>query len=103
MKQRAIVSAEQVTPAWLTAVLHSQGSLPRGRVIAVTAGPGQATFGSSVWRLQVRYSPDAAPDAPLRLFLKVSNPALTRGRLDVQQLEQEVSFYSTMNRHSTRR
>ena len=46
MPQRALVNAEQVTPAWLTAVLHSQGSLPRGRVIAVTAGPGQATFGS---------------------------------------------------------
>lgn len=32
----AIASADQETPEWLTAVLREQGTLPEGRVTAVT-------------------------------------------------------------------
>jgi hypothetical protein len=89
-----IATAEQVTPEWLTAVLHEQGGLSRGRVTSVVAGPARATFGSSTWRLRISYSTGATYSAPEKLFLKVSNPALAPGQFDAQQLRQEVIFYS---------
>lgn len=96
MANHALLSAEQVTPEWLTAVLRGRGSLPRGQVTSLTAGPVHATFGSSAWQLQVSYSPDTVAGAPARLFLKASHPALAPGRFDAQKLKQEVLFYSTI-------
>jgi hypothetical protein len=91
-----VANTEQVTPEWLTAVLQKQGSLPHGRVTAVTAGQAQRTFASSVWRLKVSYSADATSSAPPALFLKLSNPALAPGQFDRQQVQQEIIFYSVI-------
>ena len=93
MRGKAIAHAEQVTPEWLTAVLREGGTLLRGHVTQVTAGRAQTTFASSVWRLAVRYSPDAPPGAPRRLFLKTSNPALVPGEFDPEHLHREIVFY----------
>ncbi len=96
MAEDTIASAEQVTPQWLTAVLRQRGSLPRGRVTSVTAGPAHGAFGSSAWRLQVSYSPDAVASAPQGLFLKASQPGLAPGEFDVRQLAQEARFYAVI-------
>jgi thiamine kinase-like enzyme len=77
-------------------VLREQGSLAQGRVTSVVAGPARAAFGSATWRLQIGYSTNASSGAPQKLFLKVSNPALAPGQFDVQQLRQEVIFYSVV-------
>ncbi len=96
MTEHALAGIEQVTPAWLTAVLRAQGSLTRGQAAAVTAGPARPSFGSLAVHLHVSYSPDASPNGPQRLFLKLSKPALAPGRFDAQRLQQEASFYSTI-------
>jgi hypothetical protein len=44
----------------------------------------------------VEYTPDASPDAPTRLFLKLSNPALVPGDFDPSHLNQEIVFYQTV-------
>ncbi len=93
MMGNVIVSAGQVTPEWLTGILEEQGVLHRGKVARVMPGQEQATFASSVWHLEVRYSDDAPPGAPTRLFLKVSNPALAPGAFDPQQVQREIVFY----------
>lgn len=89
-----IADAGQVTPEWLTDVLREQGVLPRGAVTCVTPGKVQSAFASAVWRLEVSYSGDVAPDAPHRLFLKASNPALAPGTFDPKHLGREIVFYS---------
>lgn len=96
MPRDVITSAEQVTPDWLTAVLRERGVLPHGMVTSVRASPAQATFASSTWRLQVSYAPGGASAAPLRLFLKTSNPGLAPGQFDIQQLQQELTFYAVV-------
>jgi hypothetical protein len=92
----AIASAEEVTPAWLTAVLREHGVLLRGKVTRVTPGKVQSTFASSVWRLAVDYTENASPSAPKKLFLKVSNPTLAPGKFDPEHLRREVLFYSAI-------
>jgi thiamine kinase-like enzyme len=91
-----IVDDGQVTTEWLTAKLRAKGVLSTGSVTAVSASSKQATFGSSVWRLEARYTQDAPPDVPKKLFLKVSEPALAPGEFDPQQLLKEAFFYSTV-------
>jgi aminoglycoside phosphotransferase (APT) family kinase protein len=91
-----MVTAQQVSPEWLTAVLHEQGCLAQGRVTSVMTGPARATFGSCSWRLRINYSSNASSSAPQKLFLKVSNPALAPGQFDVEQLRHEVIFYSVV-------
>jgi hypothetical protein len=89
----AILSAEQVTPERLTAILRGQGALPRGEVARVTPGKAQTGFASCVWRLEVSYSKEAPASAPKRLFLKVSNPALAPGQFNPDDLRKEILFY----------
>jgi hypothetical protein len=84
---------EQVTPHWLSSVLRRQGVLTRGEVTRVTTGEAQATFASSVWRLEVETSHDATPGAPHWLFLKLSNPSLAPGAFDPAQQQREIIFY----------
>src|SRR5258708_14305482 len=62
-------SADQITPAWLTDVLHKQGALPFGQVIRVAHQTNQ-TFTASVSYLNVTYSEDAPDSAPRALVLK---------------------------------
>jgi hypothetical protein len=65
---------EQVTPAWLTAVLRRSGGLGRGRVAAVEAAP-RATPQATLVRLTPRYAAPggARPSgAPRALLLKLA-------------------------------
>jgi len=61
--------AEQITPAWLTHILHEQDVLPSGKVIGVAYQTDQ-TFTASVSYLNVMYSEDAPDSAPRALILK---------------------------------
>ncbi|HWT02264.1 MAG TPA: phosphotransferase [Pyrinomonadaceae bacterium] len=64
-----ITSAEQLTPEWLTETLRLNGHLARGRVSRLGLAHFETLF-SSIYRLEVTYSPDAAPALPRRLLLK---------------------------------
>jgi hypothetical protein len=88
-----LISAGQVTPEWLTVLLREQGVLTHGVVKAVTPGQVQTTFASAVQHLEVSYSQDASTSAPLKLFLKLANPALAPGEFDPTQVHQEIIFY----------
>ena len=68
----ALTDLEQVTPAWLTEVLTSNGTLERGAVVDVEK-QGSSTNTAAVARLRLDYSDDAPDDAPRRLFLKLSD------------------------------
>jgi hypothetical protein len=82
-----ITDASQLTADWLQAVLGRQGSLGRGRVIAIDKSAHQTTTSTVVW-LSVRYSGGAADSAPSRLLLKISRPGF-----HPQFGENEVAFY----------
>src|SRR5262249_9217613 len=68
-----ITSMDQITSDWLTETLRQAGALERGGVSSFEADTSR-TFGSLVSRLSLTYTHDASPDAPRRLFLKVSDP-----------------------------
>lgn len=89
-----IESVEQVTPEWLTGLLQRREALYDGKVVSVRAGEVQSSFASAVWRLEVNYSEQASQNAPKRLFLKITNPALAPGKFDPEQLNKEAIFYA---------
>ena len=68
----------QITPAWLTAVLTRQGSLLTGQVLHVeqTRDPNPITQNAT---LLLTYSPDALGVCPRRLFFK-QNPKSAEAR-----------------------
>ncbi|RPJ39583.1 MAG: DUF1679 domain-containing protein, partial [Chloroflexi bacterium] len=92
--ENLILRSEQITPEWLTGVLRDMGTLLRGHVTCVTTVQEQPAFASILSRLEVTYSGDSSPDAPKKLFLKISNPALAPGEFDPGQLKREIDFYS---------
>jgi hypothetical protein len=82
---KSLVSADQITPEWLTSVLRQGGYLTQGAVTAVTPqgnqtdsleGPGFHKRN----RIDVRYSSDATRSAPTRLYLKSTARAAAYGR-----------------------
>jgi hypothetical protein len=64
-----ISGADQISPAWLTAVLRQSGVLLQGEVEAVECQTIGA-FNSHTFHLILRYSNDASPGAPTQLVLK---------------------------------
>ena len=44
MRDDVITTLDQVTPAWLTAVLRRSGALTRGSVASVELGTGQGNW-----------------------------------------------------------
>jgi len=81
---KLITDLDQVTPAWLTEVLHEKGCLPQGQVLTVYKEPNLST-GSAIVPLKLCYSDDAPPSAPTRLFLKFPGPqSLSNGKKEVQ-------------------
>jgi hypothetical protein len=96
MSPEILTDADQITPRWLTATLQKHGILERGEVTSVGHSGSQRTFASRVWHLQVAYSDDAPPDAPHKLFLKASHPALVPGDFNPDGLRKEVQFYRTV-------
>lgn len=93
MTENVIVSAEQVTPEWLTSVFKERGVLPSGEVTSIKPNRQQSTFASCVLHLDVIYSEEVLPITPRRLFLKISNPALAPGELDLEHIQKEFIFY----------
>lgn len=64
---------EDLTPDWLTHVLHQNGLLERGQVVSVKSD--RSTHQASLnYFLDIEYSPDATSTAPKTLFLKLSRP-----------------------------
>ena len=87
-----ITDVAQVTPAWLTNVLHASGALDRGHVTTVHARPLNIPGSSTKLHLDVQYSADTPPSLPQHLFLKLSRPDI----VDILPLagKKEVLFYT---------
>ena len=66
-----IKNVEEVTPELLTSLLQRAGILAHGKVEHIGLRANDA-FNSVVTHLEVSYSPDAAPDAPAALLLKLN-------------------------------
>ena len=86
---RIITAPDQVTPAWLSGVLRDSGALTRGEVRSLTlTRVHDKQHHTLSYFYAVEYSPDAPPNAPRRLFLKVPRataepPALKGGAREV--------------------
>lgn len=90
MRDDVITTLDQVTPAWLTAVLRRSGALTRGSVASVELGTGQGNWSTNA-NLIVRYLNDAQGSLPLRLFLKMVDTAVDDDELFD---ELEVTYYT---------
>jgi hypothetical protein len=77
-----------VAPSWLTDRLRADGSLERGSVASVGARRGGA-FNSSLWYLDVDYTPNAIGAVPRKLVLKLALDA----DLAIRAGRREVEFY----------
>jgi len=75
---------EQITTAWLTAVLRQEGVSPHGEVVALDQQANDA-FNSQTSHLIVTYSAGAPSNAPIRLVLKRNSRA---------DGEDEIKFYN---------
>ncbi len=89
MTNTVITSLDQVTPAWLTAVLAARGALTRGAVEAVEWDTGRGNWSSNA-RLRVRYSTEAQGAQPERLFLKLVQADLG----DESFSDSEATYYT---------
>ena len=89
--------AEEATPAWLTETLRRDGALARGTVVAVRPEASRSLLISDVSRLEIEYSPDATPDAPRSLFLKISRPVF-QPEASVDHSHKEFEFYTSIAR-----
>ena len=69
-----ISDVAQVTPAWLTTVLHEQGCLSHGEVATIRKESPYFSGVSVLCRLTLGYSPGAPASAPSRLLLKIPLP-----------------------------
>ena len=92
-----ITDLAQVSPEWLTKVLHKHGVLPHGQVTAVQKIPSRSTISltSNLARFAVNYSDDAPPSVPAHLFLKTSKPGFDAA-LTARVGKTEVEFYTTV-------
>ncbi len=76
----------QITAAWLTETLRRGRHLERGEVSEISMQTFQSFF-ADFYRLEIKYSPEAAPALPGRMILKVpfaeSEAALSMGREEV--------------------
>jgi hypothetical protein len=90
MHDSVIISLDQVTPEWLTAVLTSSGALARGQVATFDINAGGGNW-SSNGALRLRYSADAQGALPERLFLKMVDTDLGDGEFFGPS---EVDYYT---------
>lgn len=75
MRDQVITNLEQVTPAWLSAVLLESGALISGAVGSVTPMTGEGNWSTNAV-LHILYTDQAEGDQPERLFLKMVNTDL---------------------------
>jgi thiamine kinase-like enzyme len=80
---------DQITPAWLTAVLYQSRALQQGEVTAVES-EATGAFNSQTNRLFLQYSDDASPEKPTRLVVKRS----LQDTWGVEAGADEVKFYN---------
>lgn len=90
MTDSVITTIDQVTPAWLTAVLRRSGALTRGDVTAFDIAGGRGNWSSNA-RLAVSYTADARGTLPRRLFLKMVDTDLGDGEFFGPS---EVDYYT---------
>ncbi|MDT4898951.1 MAG: hypothetical protein QOH25_4028 [Acidobacteriota bacterium] len=90
-----ITDLAQVTPRWLTSVLHENGYLHQGKVISVHNRLTKTLALSVVARLELQFSADAAASVPSSLFLKISRPDLPQALASELQ-GKEVEFYKAV-------
>ena len=88
--EQTITQVEQVTPEWLTAVLHQTNALSAGQVVGVESDNGSGNW-SQNGRLTLTYSPDAQGECPTHLFLKLVSTDLGDGEFF---LPAEVTYYT---------
>lgn len=88
--EQVITQVEQITPEWLTAVLHQAHALTHGQVAGVELDSGSGNW-SQNGRLTLRYSPDAAGARPTQLFLKMVNTDTGDGEFF---LPAELTYYT---------
>ena len=86
-----IVSLDQVTPDWLTAVLTGSGALTMGSVSSLEIDPGRGNW-STGGRLRLRYVSGSAGARPRRLFLKMVDTEASSG--DEFFGDSEVTYYT---------
>lgn len=89
-QHRVIITADEVTPAWLTTVLYDSHALTDGAVASVTVDTGRGNWSTNA-RLAVTYTPDAIGDRPQKLFLKMANTDLGDGEFFD---DSEVNYYT---------
>lgn len=87
-----LTEPDQITPAWLTQALRQSGRLPRGEVRTAHV-EAESTYTATVARLSLSFTADAPPDAPRRLFLKLSRPASGQTVVGRAQYRHEVDFH----------
>ncbi len=69
-----ITSIDQLTPSWLTDLLQAQGYLREERVLSIQKQWSWTSTSSFIYLLGVKYTGSRSPQAPARLFLKLSKP-----------------------------
>ena len=79
----------QISPEWLTELLHSKGYLTQGHVIELF-GTQKESITAFVGQITVEYSEDASPNAPRKLFLKTGHSKEPEN----DDWEGEVFFYN---------
>jgi hypothetical protein len=93
MSEDVITDAAQLTPGRLTTILHRAGVLDQGQVRAIDSA--EIPHRSLPRHLTIRYSNDASPSAPRRLYLKLENRPEIAGGLG----QQEVAAYRALAGH----
>lgn len=92
MQNQVITSIEQVTPAWLTAALSSNGALIQGQVTSIDLENGHGNWSESA-RMVVNYSADSKGERPRRLFLKMVDTDIADEKSDETFTDSEVRYY----------
>jgi hypothetical protein len=85
-------TVEELTPAWVTDVLHRNGALAHGQVANVSLKSRRELFVSVVMQLEITYTPDADESAPHRLFFKLPNER-SQAEKTLQEPPEEIVFY----------
>lgn len=87
---KVIKTVEQVTPAWLTAVLSQNDALTGGEVTNFAANSGGGHWSSNA-QLTLTYSSNAQGECPTNLFLKMVDTDTGNGEYF---LPSEVTYYT---------
>jgi thiamine kinase-like enzyme len=78
-----------LAPAWLTEILRQNGHLKHGAVAEIFSQTFQSYF-ADFYRLEIKYSADAAPDLPARMILKIP---FTEMPVSLDMGREEVAAY----------